>query len=77
MEVKYCNGGISGLICGCFCSFPGKHKCEATRQLRETLEKIEKHYTAQYQEMGYFAAVHMGSLFSFAINGKETGGFTL
>ena len=77
VEFAYRNGEISGLICSCFCSFPCKHEFAAMMQLRENLEKIEKHYTAQYQEMGYFAAVHMGSLFSFAINGKETGGFTI
>ena len=77
VEFEYHNGEISGLTCSCFCSFPCKHEFAAMLQLRETLEKIEKHYAAQYQETGYFAAVHMGSLFSFAINGKETGGFTI
>ena len=46
-------------------------------QLRETLEMMEKHYGAQYRETGYFAAVHKGTLFGFAIDGKETGGFTI
>ena len=77
VEFEYRNGEINGLTCSCFCSFPCKHEFAAMLQLRETLEKIEKHYTAQYEKAGYFAAVHMGSLFSFAINGKETGGLTL
>ena len=77
VEFEYHNGEISGLTCSCFCSFPCKHEFAAMLQLRETLEKIEKHYAAQYQETGYFAAVHKGSLFSFAIDGKETGGFTI
>ena len=46
-------------------------------QLRETLELIEKHYAAQYEQSGYFAAVSKGTLFAFAIDGKETGGFAL
>ena len=77
VEFEYRNGEISGLICSCFCSFPCKHEFAAMLQLRETLEMIERHYSAQYEKAGYFAAVHMGSLFSFAINGKETGGFTI
>ena len=77
VEFQYCNGEISGLICSCFCSFPCKHEFAAMLQLREALEMIERHYSAQYEKAGYFAAVHMGSLFSFAINGNETGGFTI
>ena len=46
-------------------------------QLKETLEMIEKHYAAQYDEAGYFAAVNKGALFAFAIDGKEAGSFTL
>ena len=36
--------------------------------LRETLEVIEKHYAKQYEETGYFAAVHKGTLFAFAVD---------
>ena len=46
-------------------------------QLKETLEMIEKHYAAQYDEICYFAAVNKGTLFAFAIDGKDSGGFTL
>ena len=46
-------------------------------QLRETLEVIEKHYAKQYEETGYFAAVHKGTLFGFAVDGKDIGSFTL
>lgn len=77
VEFEYHNGEISGLTCSCFCSFPCKHEFAAMLQLREALEMIERHYAAQYEKAGYFAAVHKASLFSFAINGKETGGFTI
>ena len=46
-------------------------------QLKETLELIEKHYTDEYARTGYFAAVNKGTLFTIAIDGKETGSFTL
>ena len=77
VEFEYRNGEVSGLICSCFCSYNCKHAFATMLQLRETLEMIEKHYAAQYEETGYFAAVNKGTLFSFAIDGKETGSFTL
>ena len=46
-------------------------------QLRETLEAIEKHYAKQHEETGYFAAVHKGTLFAFAVDGKDNGAFKL
>lgn len=46
-------------------------------QLRKTLGMIEKHYAAQYDEAGYFAAVNKDTLFAFAIDGKAIGSFTL
>lgn len=77
VEFEYRNGEISGLVCSCFCSYSCKHEFAAMLQLKETLEIIEKHYAAQYDETGYFAAVNKESLFAFAIDGKEAGGFTL
>lgn len=77
VEFEYRNGEISGLVCSCFCSYNCKHEFATMLQLKETLEMIEKHYAAQYDETGYFAAVNKGTLFAFAIDGKETGGFTL
>jgi len=77
VEFEYLGGEVSGLICSCFCSYNCKHEFATMLQLRETLEMIEKHYAAQYEETGYFAAVNKGTLFSFAIDGKETGSFTL
>ena len=46
-------------------------------QLKETLEFIEKHYAAEYERTGYLAAINKGTLFAFAIDGKETSSFTL
>ena len=46
-------------------------------QLRKTLELIEKHNSAKYARSDYFATIAKGSLFYFAIDGKETGRFLL
>lgn len=77
VEFTYRDGEISNLICSCFCSYNCKHEFAAMMQLKETLELIEKHYAAEYDRTGYFAAVTKGTLFAFAIDGKETGSFTL
>ena len=65
------------LTCSCFCGYNCKHEFAAMLQLRETLELIQKHYADQYERTGYFAAVNKGTLFSFAVDGRETGSFTL
>ncbi len=77
VEFNYSDGEISGLVCSCFCSYNCKHEVAAMLQLRETMELIEKNYAAQFKESGYFAAVSKGVLFGIAIDGKDTGSFTL
>lgn len=77
VEFEYRDGEISGLICSCFCSYNCKHEFATMLQLKETLELIEKHYADEYERTGYFAVVNKGTLFAFAIDGKETGSFTL
>ena len=77
VEFRYINGEISGLVCSCFCSCNCKHEVATMLQLRETLEWIEKHYAAQFKATGYFAAVSKRALFSIAIDGRDTGSFTL
>lgn len=77
VEFEYRDGEISGLVCSCFCGYGCKHEFAAMLQLRETLELIEKRYADEYERTGYFAAVNKGTLFAFAIDGKETGCFTL
>ena len=77
VEFEYRNGEISQLICSCFCSYNCKHEFAAMLQLKETLELIEKNYADEYERTGYFAAVNKGTLFAFAIDGKEAGSFTL
>ena len=52
-------------------------KFKESEQLRETLELIEKNYGDEYERTGYFAAVNKGTLFTFAIDGKDNGSFTL
>ena len=77
VEFEYRNGQISNLTCSCFCSYNCKHEFAAMLQLRETLELIEKHYADLHERTDYFAAVFTGTLFSIAVDGKETGSFTL
>ncbi len=75
VEFEFCDGMVSNLTCSCFCSYNCKHEFAAMLQLRETLELIGKHYADKYND--YFAAVLKGTLFSVAVDGKETGSFTL
>ena len=77
VEFEYRNGEISNLICDCFCSYICKHEFATMLQLRETLELISKHYAEEYERTGYFAAITKGTLFAFAIDGKESGSFSL
>jgi len=77
VEFEFHDGEIRNLICSCFCSYTCKHEFAVMLQLRETLEVIEKHYAKKYEETGYFAAVHKGTLFGFAVDGKDIGSFTL
>lgn len=77
VEFAYQNGEISRLVCDCPCVYSCKHEFAAMLQLRETLERLEKHYPGEYSRTGYFAAMTKGTLFTFAIDGKETGGFEL
>jgi len=77
VEFAYWEGAISNLTCSCFCSYNCKHEFAAMLQLRETLDQIMKHYADKFEDTGYFAAVGKGPLFTFAVDGKETGSFTL
>lgn len=77
VEFEYRKGEISGLTCSCFCSYNCKHEFAAMLQLKETLELIKQHYADEYERTGYFAAINKGTLFTFAIDGKETGSFSL
>lgn len=77
VEFLYQNGEISSLFCDCPCACTCKHAFATMLQLRETLELIEKHYSADYASADYFAAIGKGTLFAFAIDGKQTGSFTL
>ena len=77
VEFEYRDGEISHLICECPCSYTCKHEFATILQLKETLELIDKYYSEEYERTGYFAAIAKGTLFSLAIDGKETGSFTL
>jgi len=76
-EFVYRNGEISQLTCSCFCSDHCKHEFAAMLQLRETLALIAENYGDKYESTGYFAAMDKGTLFAFAIDGKDNGSFTL
>ena len=77
VEFEYRNGEISGLTCSCFCSFNCKHAFAAMLQLRETLGLIADQYADEYERNGYFAAINKGTLFSVAVDGKDSGEFVL
>ena len=77
VEFEYFNGEICHLTCDCPCSYSCKHSVAAMLQLKETLELIKKHYADIYVQTEYFAAINKSTLFTFAINGKETGTFIL
>ena len=77
VEFQYKNGEISELTCDCFCSYNCKHQFAAMLQLRDTLTQIKKYYSIEFLETGYFAAIDKGSLFAFAVDGREKGSFTL
>lgn len=77
VEFEYRNGEVGGMVCSCFCSGNCKHEVATMLQLKETLETIEKHYADEYERTGYFAAVHKGTLFAFAVDGRESGSLTL
>lgn len=77
VEFTFRNGEISSLVCSCFCSYNCKHEFAAMLQLKETLELMEKHYADEYARTGYLAAVSKGTLFTFAIDSRETGAFVL
>ena len=77
IEFNYNNGEVSGLVCGCYCSGVCKHEFAAMLQLRETLKIIDENYRQQYHDSGYFAAVSKSALFSYVIDSKTNGSFTL
>ena len=75
-EVEFTLEGneVVGLVCECFCDFVCKHDVAVLLQLRETLQVIRENYAASYENSGYFAAVDMGTVFTFAVEGKKNGG---
>ena len=77
VEFEYRDGEISGLLCSCPCTYNCKHEFAAMLQLKETLDMIAKHYVEQYDLSGYFVAVNKATLFSMAVDSKETGTFIL
>ena len=77
VEFEYRDSEISNLLCSCPCTFNCKHEFATMLQLKETLGMLEKHYAAQYDHCGYFVAVNKATLFTMAVDSKETGSFIL
>ena len=77
VEFAYRDGEIARLTCSCFCSGACKHEFATMLQLKETLAQIAQNGADEFARTGYFAAINKGTLFAFAIDGKETGEFTL
>ena len=77
VEFTYQNGLICDLVCSCFCSYTCKHEFATMLQLRETLKNIEEHYSEQYKQTDYFAAITKTTLFSFAVDHKTIGSIKL
>ncbi len=77
LEFTLKNGKVSGLTCSCFCNYNCKHDFAVMLQLKESLKRIEDNYAEEYKRTNYFAAIDRDTLFSFAIDGKEKGTFTL
>lgn len=77
VEFEYNHGSISNLTCSCFCSYPCKHQSAAMLQLKETLERIMRHYKEQYGESEYFAAISKPVFMTYAVDGKEIGSFKI
>lgn len=77
VEFEYRNGDISQLVCDCYCAYPCKHQVAVLLQLRDILKHIDQHYADAYQRSGYFAAIRKSTLFTFAIDGRASGAFTL
>lgn len=74
---EYRNGEISHLTCSCYCSYNCKHEFATMLQLRELLNFIDQHYSEEHKQTDYFAAIDKATFFSIAVDGKESGSFTL
>ena len=77
VEFQDQGGHISQLVCDCYCTYPCKHQVAMLLQLRDTLKHIDRHYADTYAQSGYFAAISKSAFFSFAIDGRASGTFTL
>lgn len=75
VEFTYREEKISGLTCSCYCGCNCKHEFAAMLQLRDILGGIEMHYPEKFTE--YFAAVARGTFYTFVLNSREYGSFTL
>lgn len=77
VRFRYRSGTVSTITCTCFCCGVCKHEVAAMLQLRETLDTVSERYGREYEVSGYLAAVAKGTLFSFVIDRRKTGSFTL
>lgn len=77
LEFEYEDGNIKNLTCSCYCSFNCKHEFAAMLQLKDTLDYIEKNYVKEFERTHFFALIDKSKFFSFAVDGKEGGSFTI
>ena len=77
VEFTYINNEIRNIVCSCFCSYNCKHEVATMLLLRELLENMEEEYLKEYEETSYLAALNKVEFFTFAVDGKCSGGFVL
>ena len=52
-------------------------KQEYERELKETLEIMEKNYADKFKESNYFSAVNKATMFSYVVGRKSNGKISL
>ncbi len=77
VEFDYRDGRISYLVCSCFCGEICEHQVSVLFQLQELLRMIDREYGVLYEATGYFGAVAKNEFFSFVLDGKKSGKFSL
>ena len=75
VEFDFADREVRNLACSCPCGYTCKHEVATLMQLKETLEKIEKHYAELHH--GYFAAIAKRDILRFVIDSRESGAITL
>lgn len=75
VEFTYRDGEIGNLLCSGFCGYACKHEFAAILQLKESLEIIDKDYSAEYSD--YFAALSKPLFISMLMDNNARGRISL